>query len=262
LSTKKSPLVTLTSDLGLADYQVAAVKGVLLKMTPGVQLIDISHQIKPHHYIQSAFVVGQCFRDFPEGTVHIIGVEGDFIRNNCFVIARLENHIFLVKNNGFLSLISEQKPEWVYQLNCDARRDFKFPMKMILAKAASLYLSGVNPAKLGPSLPDYLEKRTMEPVINQNSITGIIIATNNHGNVITNIHRKHFEGFTNFKNCRVHYNKMDYFKRIYQSYHDVGEGVAACFFGFSGYMEMGINGGGGQNLLSLNEGKSIWIEFD
>jgi len=252
----------LTSDLGTGDYHLAAVKGLLLKMTPSITLVDISHQIKPHHYIQAAFVLSQCFRDFPEGTLHLVGVEGDFVKGNSFLIAQVEKQIFFVKNNGILTLISKEEPEWVYRLNCDPKRDLKFPLKLILAKAASLYLNGVPPEQLGVPETDFVERRPREPVISTNSITGIIIATNQHGNVVTNIHRRHFEGFTGFSNCRVHYNKMDYFKRICHSYHDVGEGVAACFFGSSGYLEMGINGGGGQNLLSLNEGKSIWIEFD
>lgn len=262
MSTKKSRIVTLTSDLGTADYHIAAVKGLLLKMTPSLTLVDISHQIRPHHYIQAAFVLSQCFKDFPEGTVHLVGVEGDFIKGNGFLVAKLEKHIFFVKNNGLLTLISDQAPDWVYRLNCDPKWDFKFPFKLILAKAASLYLNGVPVDQLGVPELDFLERRHREPILGTNSITGVITVTNQHGNVVTNIHRKHFEGFTGFSSCKVHYNKMDYFKRICHSYQDVGEGVAACFFGSSGYLEIGINGGGGQKLLSLNEGKNILIEFD
>ena len=40
-------VITLTSDLGLKDYYVAAVKGTILSQLEDVNIIDVTHQIHP-----------------------------------------------------------------------------------------------------------------------------------------------------------------------------------------------------------------------
>lgn len=256
------PVVTLISDLGINDYHLPAVKGYLLSKIPGVSIVDIAHNIKPYHYIQAAFVLKHCYRDFPKGTIHVVGVEGDFTRKNEFIAVGVEGHIFISKNTGFISLVTSVPPTWCYLLKIDSKKDLKFPMKLILAKAAGQLLGGKKPETLGSPFNDIIERRNLEPVVSTDSITGTIVMTNSYGNVVTNIHRKDFEGFKEFSKCRVQYNKLDHFDRIYNSFHDVPEGVAACFFGHHGLLELGIHGGNGKGLLSLHEGKQIRIELE
>ncbi|MGB1248745.1 MAG: SAM-dependent chlorinase/fluorinase, partial [Chitinophagales bacterium] len=47
-------LVTLTTDYGLSDHFVGALKGQLLSQCIGIQLIDISHTVKNHDNIAAA----------------------------------------------------------------------------------------------------------------------------------------------------------------------------------------------------------------
>ncbi|MFY0673859.1 MAG: SAM-dependent chlorinase/fluorinase [Bacteroidia bacterium] len=256
------PVVTLTSDLGTADYQIAAVKGVLLGAHEQLNIIDITHSIKPFHYIDAAYVLENCFRDFPLGTIHIVGVEGDFLRRKEWLIAKLDDHYFFTKNNGLLSLISSQEPQWVYQLNIESKQQLKFPMRSLLAAAAVKFLKGTKPEELGIPIEKIIRRRLMQPSIGSNSITGVILRITPYNNATTNIHRRDFESFTGLSSCKIHYNKMDYFDKIHNSYHDLPEGVAGCFFGFNGYLELGIHGGNAKNLLSFIEGKNIRIEFE
>ena len=48
-------IITLTTDFGLADAYVAAMKGVILGINPEVSLVDISHEIRPQDVAQGAF---------------------------------------------------------------------------------------------------------------------------------------------------------------------------------------------------------------
>ena len=68
------PIITLTSDWGYRDPYLGAVKGALLRQIPGVVIVDISHDIPKYHIRQAAFIIRNYYRDFPEGTIHIIGV--------------------------------------------------------------------------------------------------------------------------------------------------------------------------------------------
>ena len=70
-------IVTLTSDNGLQDYYVASIKGAILNQMPQAYVIDISHNIRPFDVANAAFQLRCCYQDFPKGTIHIIGVDGE-----------------------------------------------------------------------------------------------------------------------------------------------------------------------------------------
>ncbi len=55
-----SRLLTLTSDFGLRDAYVAAMKGTILAINPQARMVDISHEITPHDVIEAAFVLSQA----------------------------------------------------------------------------------------------------------------------------------------------------------------------------------------------------------
>jgi S-adenosylmethionine hydrolase len=51
------PILTLTTDFGLDDYYVAAVKGVVLGLAPAAHLVDVSHPIPPGDLEWAGFVL-------------------------------------------------------------------------------------------------------------------------------------------------------------------------------------------------------------
>ena len=50
-------LITLTSDMGLKDYYVAAIKGAIYSQLPDVKVVDISHDIPPFDIVHASFVL-------------------------------------------------------------------------------------------------------------------------------------------------------------------------------------------------------------
>ena len=70
-------IITLTTDMGVRDHYVAALKGAILRHTPNARIIDISHTVRPFDVAEASFYVSSCFDDFPEGTVHVIGVDSE-----------------------------------------------------------------------------------------------------------------------------------------------------------------------------------------
>ena len=68
-------VITFLSDFGYRDHYVAAVKAKILSLDPQVQVVDITHAIEPYNIAHAEYVFGAVFRDFPEGTVHILAVD-------------------------------------------------------------------------------------------------------------------------------------------------------------------------------------------
>lgn len=255
-------VITLTSDLGYNDYSIPATKGYLLKEIGELQLVDISHSVKPFHYSEAAFILGHAMEDFPAGTVHLVAVEGDFERPACYTAAGIAGQVVMSKNTGLISLLGDSEPEWQVALDLESKKDLKFPLRNILARSAVKWLKNKDHSKLGKSLEHPNVKQELQPVLSKNSMTGTIIHHNHHQNVVTNIHRRLFERFSEMNACKIHYNRTSFFSKIHNALQDVPEGEAACYFGANGLLEIGINGGFAAELLSLPVGKNIWIEFN
>ena len=93
-------IITLTSDWGTSDYYAAAVKGVILSRMPNATIVDITHQIDPFNIAQAGFTLHNCFRNFPEGTIHIIAVETIESDINPHVVVKAHGHYFISTDNG------------------------------------------------------------------------------------------------------------------------------------------------------------------
>ena len=70
---KASGIITLTTDFGLSDPYVAMMKGVILSINPGAQVVDVSHQVRAGSIIQAAGLIHETFPFYPKGTVHVAG---------------------------------------------------------------------------------------------------------------------------------------------------------------------------------------------
>ena len=57
------PIITLTTDMGLKDHYVAAIKGAILTHIDQIQIIDITHEVQSFSILQATFVLQNCFKD-------------------------------------------------------------------------------------------------------------------------------------------------------------------------------------------------------
>ena len=87
-------IITLTSDWGYSDYYVAAVKGTILSYLPDATIVDITHEIEPFNIPQVGFTLRNCFRSFPQGTIHIIAVDTVESPENPHVVVKADGAIF------------------------------------------------------------------------------------------------------------------------------------------------------------------------
>src|SRR5687767_15551022 len=96
-------IITLLTDFGTADGYVAEMKGVLLSSAPGVQVVDLSHDVSPHEVDAARLAVARYWRRFPPGTIHLVVVDPG-VGSDRLAIAVLSEGRFLVgPDNGVLS---------------------------------------------------------------------------------------------------------------------------------------------------------------
>src|SRR5262249_14335079 len=99
------PIITLTTDFGLSDHFVAAMKGVILGIVPEVEIIDISHSVQAFDVLDGALTLAQAYSYFPESTVHMVVVDPGVGTARRPIVATTDRYHFVGPDNGVLSLV-------------------------------------------------------------------------------------------------------------------------------------------------------------
>lgn len=93
-------IITLTTDLGLKDHYVAAIKGSILSRIPEITIVDISHQIPTYNIQDAAFIIKNAYPNFPKGSIHIIGIKAEQTNQSSHIIIFSDGHYFIGADNG------------------------------------------------------------------------------------------------------------------------------------------------------------------
>src|SRR6478609_6376115 len=102
------PIITLTTDYGLKDHFVGALKGKILSEFSQATIVDISHNIDPFNTIEASYIIGASYMSFPKGTIHIIGVDAELNIENKHLAVQWNDHYFICADNGILSMLIQK----------------------------------------------------------------------------------------------------------------------------------------------------------
>lgn len=254
-------IVTLLTDSGESDHYVAAIKAKILGINPGVKIVDISHKIAPSDIAHGAFVLKSVFRDFPKGTVHLVGVDATGNRGDSFIGLQLEDHFFIGVDNGLLGLISDKPHQGIVELNVINPVASTFPEKDILAPAAAKLASGVALMDLGLLMSTFKKMIGRFVKANKKQISGHVIRVDNFGNLITNIPKEAFDTLSAGKTYTIQFGG-EKFRRIHTNYHQTEQGECFLVFNSLAFLEIGIYKGNANELLGLTYDSPVNITFE
>jgi S-adenosylmethionine hydrolase len=99
----RPPIITLTTDFGLQDPYVAAMKGAILAINPAARLVDVSHAIPPQAIEQAVFVLAAAWPYFPSGAIHVVVVDPAVGSRRRALALRAAGSTFVGPDNGVLS---------------------------------------------------------------------------------------------------------------------------------------------------------------
>lgn len=247
-------LITLTSDIGLKDYLVGAVKGQLAQIDPAFNVMDISHDLSPFNYPQAAYVCRNAIRHFPTHTYHIILVNLFEKKPEQLLLAFHNQQYLLCADNGLLNMILEGRPEMVIGLPLDrtAVKNTLYCIR-VMGQAISELSKGASLLNIGVPDPGFVEKNHIRPVFSDNWIEGQIIFIDHFENVIVNITREEFEERRKGRSFRIVFKRDETIDKISETYADVGEGEKLALFNSAGYLEIAIQKGNAAGLFGLQD---------
>jgi S-adenosylmethionine hydrolase len=245
-------IITLTSDIGNQDYLAGAVKGQLLRINSGFQLVDITHQISPFNYPQAAYICRNAIKHFPEFTFHLILVNLFERKPDHLLLAYHQNQYILCADNGLLGMIVEERPDMVISLPCDKNENRNtLYCAGIFGKAIDAIHRGERLTDIGEPDASYLEKNPLKPLLSDNWIEGQIIYIDQFENVVVNITREQFEAQRKGRAFSIVFKRDEVIEKISETYADVPEGEKLASFNAAGYLEISINKGNAAGLFGL-----------
>ncbi len=254
-------IITLLTDSGENDHYVAAIKAKIMSINPGVRVMDITHKIASCDIAHAAFVLRSLFRDFPKGTVHLVGVHATGNRGDSPIALQLEDQFFIGADNGLFGLISEKSHQTLIELNTINSINTTFPERDIFAPAAVKLASGIALSDLGKPLPSFKKMIDRQVKATKKQITGTIIHVDSVGNLITNIPKETFEYLSANKVYTVQF-AGEKFRRIHTNYNQADDGECFILFNSLGLLEIGIYKGNASELLGLSYDSSVNIFFE
>lgn len=258
-------IITLTTDLGTKDSYLASVKGAVYSQLEDVKIVDITNDISPFNIHEAAFVLRNCFKDFPIGTVHIVSVDDELTIKNEHIAVKAHGHYFIGADNGLFSLLlNETKAEKIVKLNISQTTDCTtFATKNIFVPAACHLLRGGTMEIIGTEAADFeIQKMELKAVFKENVLRGAIVFVDTYGNVITNISKKEFTQHKKGQNFTILFGREDEkITKISTKYKDVPVAEKLAIFGENNLLQIAINQGTANKLLGLKLHEIIRIEF-
>jgi hypothetical protein len=272
-------IITLTTDFGLKDHFVGALKGKILSEYEEAKIIDISHHIDPFNTVEASYIIGAAFSSFPKGTVHIIGVDMERNKENQHIAMQWNDAYFIAADNGILSMLSQKiVPQKIVAINIHDRLPSDASGIDVFVKVACHIAKGGLLNVIGKEIPQIKQITELKATVTNdgNTLKGHVIYIDQLGNVVTNISKKQFLEIAKGRPYEILMHKIN-IKTILPNYSAIAssdnypiknyEGIKLAIFNEAGYLEIAIfrgnpaTVGSAQSLLGLNYRDVVAIEF-
>jgi hypothetical protein len=262
-------VVTLTTDFGLADSYVGIMKGVILGIAPGAQIVDITHQVRPQHVQQGAYIVQSFAPYFPPGSIHIAVVDPGVGSARRAVALSTPEASFVGPDNGVFTYVwRDGLARWgVEQCVAVELTEARFWLphvsatfhgRDVFAPVAAHLACGVPLNQFGPRIPGLAEVELDEPAAEKDgSLSGRVIHVDHFGNCIMNITREHLTGFdTETLRVEVAGQRVTGLARTFA---DASSGTLIALFGSDKRLELAMRNGNAAAALGVDIGERVRV---
>ncbi|HZG34827.1 MAG TPA: SAM-dependent chlorinase/fluorinase [Gaiellaceae bacterium] len=263
--------VTFLSDFGLQDDFVGTCHGVIKRIAPEAEIIDVTHGIPPQQILQGALVLSSTLPYMPVG-VHLAVVDpGVGGRRRPLALRDEEGRTFVGPDNGLLVPAAERAgiaaahelANPAYALDSISRT---FHGRDLFAPAAAHLACGVPIEELGPPLSvDALVRLDWpQPQLGQSRLGATILYVDSFGNIALNVTREHVLEVGIVPGTKVELDLAG--ERVFavaaRTFADARAGDIILYEDSYGNMSVAISGGDAGQMLHARAGQSLRISVD
>ena len=204
------PIITLTTDFGVADVYAGAMKGVILGICPDAAIVDITHAVPPQDVRAGAYALDAAWDAFGPSTVHVAVVDPGVGTGRLPIAACGPGGTFVGPDNGLLSYLLAREggprpdaapfvpasvalPSAWTAYHLTERAYWREPVRStfhgrdIFAPVAAHLSAGLAPSALGPPLTHVTAFAVPRAVESAGRIEGCVQHVDRYGNLVTNI---------------------------------------------------------------------------
>ncbi len=249
-------IVTLINDWKSDALYSSMFISELISTNPNLNIINLISNVESYDFLEAAFILKNSYKKFPVDTIHLNFITEPNLDD--YVVVKHHNQFFISPDNGFLSIVFDEKPSEIYKIPNDGASFFELKVYPKIVKV-------IEQNKLSEILPTqatYKEVSLPNPVIKPDALIGHIIYIDVYGNVITNFSKKFIEKNTNGKKFKVMIGSTkNCITKIHESYSDVQSGDLFYLYNQLGYLEIGMRDANLSKLFSIKKDTQIRIEF-
>jgi S-adenosylmethionine hydrolase len=261
--------ITFLTDFGLQDDFVGTCHGVIKRIAPGAQVIDITHGIPPQQILQGAITLANTLPYMPEG-VHLAVVDPTVGTERRAVAVRSgDGRLHVGPDNGLLLLAADRlggiDAAWElanerYMLTPVSRT---FQGRDVFSPAAAHLAAGVEPAELGPSIAaeDLVRLDVPEPEVRQSMLRGTILAIDRFGNLQLNLTGEHAAaaGIEPGAKVELRLPLERYYAVAARTFAEARRGDLIVYEDSYGALAIAVNGGDAARMFQARAGDEVRI---
>jgi S-adenosylmethionine hydrolase len=263
--------ISFLSDFGLRDDFVGTCHGVIKRIAPDAEIIDVTHGIPPQQILQGALVLANTLPYMPAG-VHLAvvdpGVGGD---RRALALRDADGRTFVGPDNGLLVPAAERagiaaahelaNPR--YALESISRT---FHGRDIFAPAAAHLALGVPIEELGPPLAvDALVRLDLpEPQVGRARLGATILYVDSFGNIALNLTREDVTqvGIVPGTQVELELGGERVFVVSARTFADARPGDIILYEDSYGNMSIAVSGGDAARMLQARPGQSLRLHVE
>jgi S-adenosylmethionine hydrolase len=264
-------VITFLSDFGLQDDFVGTCHGVMKRIAPEAEIIDITHGIPPQQVLQGALVLSNTLGYMPVG-VHLAVVDpGVGSHRRPLALGTGEGRLLVGPDNGLLLPAADSaggveeahelaNPE--YALESVSRT---FHGRDLFSPAAAHLALGVPLAELGPPIdPQALVRLDVPaPEVGRNRIRALVLYVDHFGNIQLNLKREHLEeaGVEPGVTVELELALDRYYATAARTFADARPGDIILYEDSYGNIAIAINGGSAAALFGAEASQEVRIHL-
>jgi S-adenosylmethionine hydrolase len=258
------------------------MKGVMHRICPQIDFIDITHQIRPHDVDYAALTLLNVYRYFEPGTIFLVVVDPGVGGTRKPIAAHAGQYDFVAPDNGVLSFVLEalgnsqivELENLSYRLS---RVSNTFHGRDIFAPAAAYLACGIPLRNMGPVIDSITKRAPPELQVGDGQIIGEVIHTDHFGNIITGIGELQWINADKLA-FTPHFRKQNApitipafstsirikdttIKGIRWSYSEVDKNSFVALVDSNGFLEIALNQGNAASFLNIVPGHPVFMEI-
>ena len=262
---KRTHTIALLTDFGYQDGYASVMKGMIMKMSPTSQIVDVTHGIEPGNVNQAAYVLWAVHDEFPSGTIFVSVVDPGVGTNRAILAVHASDHLFIAPDNGLLKyILGMTKVREIRRVNnrelMNSTISATFHGRDIMVPVASHFAEGIQMRTAGALFQPETKPEKFVGVRNFDvkQLEGEVIHVDVFGNVITNFFMEDY--FDRGEEILLLLKKT-IIGQFYRTYGYAPPEKPFGYVGSSGLLEIAVKNKSAAKILKANVGTKVTLSI-